>query len=191
MSATHETEGRGRAGPDGARRLVSGQATLAEYAGLRRERLYEIALVGYHLMNSGKLAEAREIYRGLVAADPFDSVFNCHLAAVNLRLGETDAALAGFDAALRLNASSVDALAGRGEAYFKQGRLGEAVKDLRAAVELDREFVRPSGVRARALLVALREAAAERAKTAARAVSALRERSHLADGVVLHRQQLV
>ncbi|HEX7314748.1 MAG TPA: tetratricopeptide repeat protein [Pyrinomonadaceae bacterium] len=147
-------------GADAARRLVSGQATLAEYAGLRREQLYEIARVGYQLMNSGRLEEAREIYRGLVAADPFDSVFHCHLAAVNLRMGQTEAALVGFDAALRFNRASVDALAGRGETYFKQGRLGEAVKDLRAAVELDPGAARPSAVRARALLLALGEVAA-------------------------------
>ncbi|HVF56631.1 MAG TPA: tetratricopeptide repeat protein [Pyrinomonadaceae bacterium] len=142
-----------------AERLVTGQTTLAEFTGLRREQLYEIARTGYRMMNSGKLEEARRIYRGLVAADPFDSVFHCHLGAVHLRLSETDAALREFDAALRFNCASTDALAGRGETYLNRGQIAEAVKDLRAAVESDPASKRPSTLRARAILLALKEAA--------------------------------
>lgn len=141
-----------------AGRLVSGQITLAEYAGLSREQLYEIAQVGYQLMNSGKLVEAREIYRGLVASSPFDSVFHCHLAAVHLRLAATDEAIKEFDTALRFNNANVDAFAGRGEAYLNRGQLAEAIEDLSTAIELDPQAERPSTLRARALLLALKEA---------------------------------
>ena len=86
--ARDEQPGAARAlDPEAAERLATGQSTLAEFVGLRREQLYEIAGVAYGLMNSGKLEEALTIYRGLVAADPFDSVFRCHLGAVELRRG--------------------------------------------------------------------------------------------------------
>jgi tetratricopeptide (TPR) repeat protein len=110
-------------------------------------------------MNSGRVDEARTIYRGLAAADPHDSVFRCHLGAAELRLGHADAAVEQFAAALRFNHANADALAGRGEAHLRSGRLTEAVRDLRAAVALDPPARRPSTIRARALLVALQQTA--------------------------------
>jgi tetratricopeptide (TPR) repeat protein len=145
--------------PELSARLVRGEITLAEFAGLRREELYQIAQVGYQLLNGGRLEEARTVYRGLVAADPFDSVFRCHLAAAHLRLGDAEEAVSEFDAALRLNVANVDALSGRGEAQLNRGRIAEAVTDLAHALRLDPEAKRPSTLRARALLMALKEAA--------------------------------
>lgn len=144
---------------EAAERLATGESTLGQFLGLRREQLYEIAGVAYGLMNSGKLEEALTIYRGLVAADPFDSVFRCHLGAVELRRGRAAEAAAEFDAALRFNRANADALSGRGESHLRLGRLAEAVEDLRATVALDPHARRPSTVRARALLVSLRRAA--------------------------------
>jgi Flp pilus assembly protein TadD len=147
---------------EAAERLATGQSTLADFLGLGREQLYEVAGRAYGLMNSGKLEEALVIYRGLVAADPTDSVFRCHLGAVELRRGRAAEAAAEFDAALRFNRANMDALSGRGEARLRLGRIGEAVEDLRAAVELDPQARRPSTLRARALLVTLRQAARRR-----------------------------
>ena len=144
---------------EAAERLATGQSTLAEFVGLGRGRLYEIAGAAYGRMNSGKLEEALSIYRGLVAADPFDSVFRCHLGAAELRRGRAAEAVAEFDAAIRFNRANADALAGRGEAHLRLGSLAEAVEDLRAAVALDPPARRPSTVRARALLASLRQAA--------------------------------
>jgi tetratricopeptide (TPR) repeat protein len=144
---------------EAAERLATGQSALAEFIGLGRERLYELARTAYGLMNAGKLEEAHVIYSGLVAADPFDSVFRCHLGAVELRRGRTAEAVAEFDAALRFNRANADALAGRGEARLRLGRISEAIEDLRAAVALDPPARRPSTLRARALLASLRQAA--------------------------------
>lgn len=151
-----------RVSREAAERLATGQTTLAEVVGLGRERLYEMAGAAYGLMNSGKLAEAQAIYRGLVAADPLDSVFRCHLGAVELRRGRVAEAEVEFDAAVRLNRANADALAGRGEARLMLGRCAEAVEDLRAAVALDPPARRPSALRARALLVSLRQTALRR-----------------------------
>lgn len=140
-------------------KLATGQATLAETVGLSREQLYEIAQQGYRLLNSGKLEEARQIYAGLVAADPFDSVFHCHLGAVLWRMGDTARAFEEYDAALRFNIANVDALAGRGELYLAKGEAKKGIADLRAALEKDPESKHPATVRARALLLSLRNAA--------------------------------
>lgn len=140
-------------------KLATGQATLAETVGLSREQLYKIAEQGYRLLNSGKLEEARQIYAGLVAADPYDSVFHCHLGAVLWRMGDIERAFEEYDAALRFNIANVDALAGRGELYLAKGEAKKGIADLRAALENDPEGKRPATVRARALLLSLRNAA--------------------------------
>lgn len=140
-------------------KLVTGQITLAEYAGIDKRQLYEIAKQAYQLFNSGKLDEAEVIYSGLVAADPFDSVFHCHLGAVHFRKGDMDKAFEEYSASIRLNIANVDALAARGEIYLQRGELKEGIEDLRKALENDPEAKRPSTQRARAILLSLRDAA--------------------------------
>lgn len=146
-------------------KLASGQVTLAEYVGLSREQLYKIAQQAYQLMNRGKLEEARQIYAGLIAADPYDSVFHCHLGAVLFRMGEHEKAFDEYDAALRFNIANVDALAGRGELYIMRGEIKKGVEDLRGALENDSQGEHPSSQRARALLLSMREAARQKTST--------------------------
>lgn len=145
--------------------LVTGQATIAEAMGIDKRQLYAIAGRGYQMLSSGRLEDARQIYAGLVAADPYDSVFHCHLGATLWQLGEIDNAAHEFDAAIRLNFANVDALAARGEIKLMRGQVREAVEDLRNALEFDPKCEHPATVRARGLLLSLREAAA--AKSAA------------------------
>lgn len=143
-------------------KLATGQITIAEALGFSRRQLYAIAHRGYQLMNSGRLEEARRIYAGLVAADPFDSVFHCHLGAVLWRMGELDEAFEEYDAAIRFNIANIDALAARGELYFLKGEVKKGVEDLRAALKNDPAGTHPSSLRARALLLSLRRAASKK-----------------------------
>jgi tetratricopeptide (TPR) repeat protein len=140
-------------------KLATGQMTIAEAVGISRRQLYTIAQRGYQLLNSGKLEEARLVYAGLVAADPYDSVFHCHLGAVLFRLGQIDQAFEEYAAAIRLNIANVDALAGRGELYLLKGEVKKGIEDLRAALVNDPDGRHPSSIRARALLLSLRQAA--------------------------------
>ena len=140
-------------------KLASGQITISEAVGISKQELYRIAERGFQLLSSGRLEEAKQIYAGLVAADPYDSVFHCHLGAVLWRLGENDRAFEEYDAALRYNVANVDALAGRGELLIEKGEIERSIEDLRKAVELDPEGTRPASIRARALLLSLRRAA--------------------------------
>lgn len=138
--------------------IANGEATIAQAAGLTRSQLYEIAGKAYQLFGQGRLEEARKIYEGLVAADPFDSVFHCHLGAVLWRAGDTRRAFEEFDAAVRYNYANVDALASRGELLIGRGEFEKGVEDLSRALHYDPAGSKPSTQRARALLLSLRAA---------------------------------
>jgi tetratricopeptide (TPR) repeat protein len=148
--------------------LIRGEVTLADVFGLDRDSLYEIARLGYGLLSSGNLREAKQIYAGLVAAYPYDSVFHCHLAAVHHNLGELDDAFAQYTEALNFNYANVDALVGRAEIDLSRGNLTAGISGLKNAVEIDPEGLRQSTLRARALLLALKrtlDASANPSKT--------------------------
>ncbi|HEX2269827.1 MAG TPA: tetratricopeptide repeat protein [Pyrinomonadaceae bacterium] len=132
--------------------LIRGEITLAQVFGLDDDSLYEIARVGYGLLNSGKLREAKQIYAGLVAADPYDSVFHCHLAVVHHSLGELDDAVTHYTQALNLNRANADALVGLGEIQLSRGELEAGASALQQAIDLDGDGAKPSTQRARALL---------------------------------------
>ncbi len=144
---------------DAQEKLALGQITISEAMGISKQQLYAIAQRGFQLLNSGRLDEAGQIYAGLVAADPYDSVFRCHLGAVLWRKGEIKKACDEYDASLRYNIANVDALAGRGELYLLNGEIENAIELLRKAVELDPNGKKQSSVRARSLLFSLRNAA--------------------------------
>ncbi|NJM54114.1 MAG: hypothetical protein HC846_12465 [Blastocatellia bacterium] len=140
-------------------KLATGQITIAEAVGISRKQLYLIAEEGYKLLMQGRLEEARQIYAGLVAASPFDSVFHCHLGAVLWRMGDLEKALEEYDASLQFNIANVDALAGRGELLLLKGEIRKGLEDLRKALETDPKLTRPSTVRARALVLSIHQAA--------------------------------
>ncbi len=133
-------------------KLIRGEVNLAQVYGLDDDALYQIANIGYGLLMSGNLREAKQIYAGLVAADPFDSVFHCHLAAVHHSLGEVDDAFTHYTKALELNLANTDALVGLGEIQLSRGDLAAGVAALKQAINLDHERVKPSTQRALAIL---------------------------------------
>ncbi len=137
--------------------LLSGGITIAQYVGLSKAQLYAIANQGYQLFTSGKYEEARQIYAGLVVADPFDSVFHCHLGATLWRLGDFEKAFEEYDLSLRFNFANVDALAGRGELNMMRGQLQAGIDDLQAAINYDEKGEHDATIRARAILVALKD----------------------------------
>lgn len=157
-----QREDRGRYFTERLEKVASGQATIAEAAGISKDGLYRIAEKAYQLFSQGKLVEAKQLYQGLVAADPYDSVFHCHLGAVLWRSGDLERAFEEYDAAVRYNVANTDALAGRGELLIAQGNVDKGVDDLSRALEIDPDCVRPSTQRARALLFSMREAARAR-----------------------------
>ncbi len=139
-------------------KLVGGEITIGEYVGLDKKQLYEIAQKGYQLIQTGRLEDAKIIYKGLVAADPYDSVFHSQLGGLYFRQKDFDNAFKEYDSAIRLNLANVDALSGRGELYLMQEKYQEGIEDLKKAIENDPQGTKQSSIRARGLLLSLRDA---------------------------------
>jgi len=155
--------------PELAERLVKGEITLGEFFGLSPNVLYGIAKIAYQLLNTGRVDAALDIYKGLVAASPYDSVFHCHLAACYYTRENYDLAMKHFERSLEINLSNVDALVGRGELYLRKGMIPEALGDWKKAIDLDPEAKRASSKRARSNIMMLKEMAdQERARLEAK-----------------------
>lgn len=154
--------------PELSERLIKGEITLGEFFGLSPNVLYGIAKIAYQLLNTGRVDSALDIYKGLVAASPYDSVFHCHLAACYYTRENYDLAMKHFERSLEINVSNVDALVGRGELYLRKGMISEALGDWKRAIDLDPEAKRASTKRARANILMLKEMAdQERARSQA------------------------
>ena len=155
--------------PELAERLVKGEITLGEFFGLSPNVLYGIAKIAYQLLNTGRVDAALDIYKGLVAASPYDSVFHCHLAACYYTRENYDLAMKHFERSLEINLSNVDALVGRGELHLRKGKIPEALADWKKAIDLDPEAKRASTKRARSNILMLKEMAdQERARLEAK-----------------------
>ena len=156
--------------PELAERLVKGEITLGEFFGLSPNVLYGIAKIAYQLLNTGRVDAALDIYKGLVAASPYDSVFHCHLAACHYTRENYDLAMKHFERSLEINLSNVDALVGRGELQLRKGKIPEALSDWKKAIDLDPDAKRASTKRARSNILMLKEMAdQERARLEAKA----------------------
>jgi tetratricopeptide (TPR) repeat protein len=140
-------------------RLISGDITPAQFLGISQEQLYEIATLGHNMMSQGQLQQAMDIFKGLVAASPYDSVFHCNLAAVHAQEQRYAEAMEEYTQALELNLANVDALVGRSELYLREGKVAEALADIKAALELDPQAQQETAQRARATLMVLQKMA--------------------------------
>jgi tetratricopeptide (TPR) repeat protein len=141
-------------------KLVVGEITPAEFLGLSQEMLYEIATRGHEMLKTGKLQDALEIFKGLVAASPYDSVFHCNLASTYAHLEKYAEAKAEYTRALELNIANVDALVGRSELFLRESNVAAALQDIQTALKLDPEAKRENTRRARATLTMLQKAEA-------------------------------
>jgi tetratricopeptide (TPR) repeat protein len=119
------------------KKVVSGETTLADVAGMREDQLRAVASYGYTFFTEGKLEEAKRIFAGLVALNPKIGPFHTGLGEVLLKEGQVDGALEQFDAALKINPDDPVALVCRGEVYLRQGQINEASVDLKKVIALD------------------------------------------------------
>ena len=146
-------------------RVIRGEVSLGKFLGLTHEQLMSIARAGHKMLEAGKAPLALEIFQGLVAAAPQDTVFLTQLGATYMTLERLDDAFDAYAQAILLNSSNVDALVGRGEIYLRRGQVPEGLKDLSRAIEFDPGLKRRSTQRARGTLLALKKQA-EQAKAA-------------------------
>ncbi|KFE65243.1 tetratricopeptide repeat protein [Hyalangium minutum] len=142
-----------------AQRLIAGDITPAQFLGLSQEQLYVIATTAHRLLAQGQTQQALTLFKGLVAASPYDSVFHCNLAAAYVQAELYSEAMEEYSRAIQLNIANVDALAGRSELLLREGRVAEALNDLQAVLRLDPKAERETTQRARTTLVLLNKLA--------------------------------
>jgi tetratricopeptide (TPR) repeat protein len=138
-------------------RLVLGEISPAEFLGIPREQLYEIAKRGHERLTTGKLQDALEIFKGLVAASPYDSVFHCNLASTYAHLGRFAESKEEYTRAIELNIGNVDALVGRSELFLREENVTAALADIQAALKYDPEMKRDTTKRASVTLSLLKK----------------------------------
>lgn len=137
--------------PDRLAAFVAGQITLGDLEGIPKEAQHEMAQTGFRFFTEGKLEQAKKVFTGLLALDPFDAYFLTALGAIAQQEGNHEEAEARFTRALEINPFSPSALAGRGEVRLIQGKLLEAAEDLAKAIAEDPEGKDPATQRARGL----------------------------------------
>ena len=139
------------------RAFLAGRITLGDLEGITKQEQYQMAEVGHSYLASGKLAEAKTVFEGLLALDPFDAYFHLALGSIAQQDGDLAEAEDRYSRALEINPFSASAMANRGEVRVMQGRFTEGAEDLIRAVQADPQGQEPSTVRARATLNVLRE----------------------------------
>ena len=132
---------------------LRGRASLGAASGWTPEEMRLVADLGFALAEQGRDDEALEIFAGLSALAPATAYFQ----------GAYHEALEHLNAALRSDPTDVVALTNRGEVQMILGDQTAAVRDLRAALDMNAASQRDSAadiyvVRARALLDSMRKA---------------------------------
>jgi tetratricopeptide (TPR) repeat protein len=138
-------------------KFIKGDITLAEMQGVDPESQEKLAGLGYNLLTSGKLEEAKQMFEGLIALNPQEPYFLLAAGSVAQRQERWDDAERWYSLCLERDEKNVAALANRGETRLVLERPVDAADDLMAAVKLDPDGEEPTTQRARALLMELKK----------------------------------
>ncbi|HEY7726739.1 MAG TPA: hypothetical protein VH880_15500 [Anaeromyxobacteraceae bacterium] len=130
---------------------ISRGRTLAEAEGMTAEIGEAVALLAGEALAQDRLAAAREILEGLVAANPRDAVAWALLSAVFRRQGEPEAARVCAEAAARLAPADPRVRLARAEALLASGERARGRAEVEALAGGDGGV----GERARRLLAAM------------------------------------
>lgn len=158
-------------------RFVKGELTLAELEGVDGDSQNKLAHLGYRLLTSGKLEDAKLVFEGLVALNPYEPYFLVAAGSVAQQQDRYDDAEHWYSRALDRDANHVVARANRGEVRVMLANIEGATEDLMEAVKLDPQAKEPNTARARGLLLEIKrqlDAAQGAAKGEARPKSRLK-----------------
>lgn len=145
-------------------RFVRGEITWGELQGMDLQQAYSIADVAYTLLEQGRYNDAQTLFEGLVMCNPNDAYFHTMLGVVYAKKDLRDQAIEEYSVALKQDPKNITALVNRGELQLQQGKIEQAVADLKNAIEFDPKSENPSCVRARALAAAIGAIAANTLK---------------------------
>jgi tetratricopeptide (TPR) repeat protein len=138
--------------------FLAGEITASTIMGLSPEEVFMIAERGYTMMAQGRLDSALRIFDGLAYLNPYEPYFYTVLGSICQQKDDVQRAMDCYNIAIRLQPYNINALANRGELYFNQNMLAEAMQDFSAVVQFDPEGQNESTVRVGVLLRALRDA---------------------------------
>ena len=139
--------------PDQVAAFIQGHITLGDLEGVTKADQYKLAEKGHQLLEEGKLDDAKIVFEGLLALDPYDAYYLTALGSIAQRTEQLREAEHFYSRALTVNPYAIAAWANRGEVRIHLGQLVEAAGDLAKAIDLDPEGANPIGQRAR--LIAL------------------------------------
>lgn len=134
-------------------KFAKGELTLAELAGVDGESQKKVADMGHRLLTSGKLHEARQIFEGLVALNPYEPYFLLAAGSVAQREERFADAEEWYSRSIAYDDTSPVAFANRGEVRIMLERVEDAATDLVNAIRIDPEGKEPTTRRAQGLLL--------------------------------------
>lgn len=143
--------------PEAVAQFMAGAITLGELEGITKTDQYAMAEKGYAMLQAGKLENARTVFEGLLALDPYDAYFHLVRGSIRQRAGEYEDAEASYTKAISINPTLASAFANRGEVRLVMGKVEEGATDLVEALKADPEGKEAAVQRARATLGALKE----------------------------------
>lgn len=95
---------------------------------------------GYALMQTGKLAAAKQDLLAALAINPNQHDANFNMAVLDMNEGNAEAAMALYAKTIALKPDYADAWLNRGYLLFKLGRVQESIADYNHVIELQPEY---------------------------------------------------
>lgn len=137
-------------------KFVKGELTLAELQGVDKDSQQKLVHLGYRMLTAGKLQDARLVFEGLVALNPYEPYFLLAAGSVAQQQERFDDAEHWYSRALDREPKHSVARANRGEVRVMLGHVEGATEDLMEAVKLDPQAKEPTTARARGLLLEIK-----------------------------------
>jgi tetratricopeptide (TPR) repeat protein len=151
---------------------AKGEKTWGEVLGINAGQAYNMAQMGYKLLQEGRLEEAQAMFQGLTTLNPKDAYMHLALGSCHHRADRVDEAIAEYSKAIEVDPKLANAYANRGELYIAKKMQDKAFTDLKKAVDLDPKGQDPSTIRARAILATAAAKLKEKAATGGKAAAA-------------------
>lgn len=142
--------------PTQLERFAKGELTLAELEGVDANSQRKLAEMGYRLLESGKLDDAKHLFEGLVALNPKEPYFLTAAGSVAQQQERFVDAEHWYTLSLERSPQDPVCLTHRGEVRLMLGSIEGATEDLIAAIKLDPKGDVPQTKRAVGLLAEIR-----------------------------------
>src|SRR5688572_26035360 len=91
------------------RDAANGKRTFGEILGINAGQAYNLAQLGYRLLQEGQLDDARVMFQGLVTLNPKDPYMHLALGSVHHRAGRVEDAIKEYSKAIDLDGKLTNA----------------------------------------------------------------------------------